>query len=80
MAVDGSLLQCGQLNCGGKKPRDIAIDPSGGYLLVANQGSDEICLFELDLRSGMPLAVPVKISIPSPACIVYVPDRPNLSV
>lgn len=83
MAVDvgdGGMLPCGHLDCGGQKPRDITIDPSGRYLLVANQGSDEICLFELDPHSGMPRAIPGKVNVSSPACIVCMPYRPALFV
>jgi 6-phosphogluconolactonase len=39
---DGSLVRLAIRPCGGRCPRDIAIAPSGRFLLVANQESDEV--------------------------------------
>lgn len=71
VASNGDLDLCGQFDCGGRQPRDIAIDPSGRWLVVANQGSDCLCLFQLDQRNGAPERTGGAISVTSPACILY---------
>ncbi len=73
MAVteDGSLLLRGQFDCGGVHPRDISIDPSGQWLIVANQKSDGLCLFQLDPVSGTPERIPGTIAIAAPTCIMF---------
>ncbi|MNC84209.1 6-phosphogluconolactonase [compost metagenome] len=37
----------------GDHPREFTIDPSGKFLLVANQKSNEIVVIRRDPRSGM---------------------------
>lgn len=37
---------------GGKIPRDFIITPDGRFLLAANQDSDNVCVFEINDRSG----------------------------
>lgn len=39
----------------GKTPRDFAVDPTGNWLLVANQDTDSIVPFRLDDESGLPV-------------------------
>jgi 6-phosphogluconolactonase len=36
----------------GKIPRSIAIDPTGAYLFVANQETDNIVQFRIDQKTG----------------------------
>ena len=38
----GKLTPAGHQLTGGKTPRNFAIDPTGRYLLAANQGSDTV--------------------------------------
>lgn len=44
---DGGLALTGRCGCGGKTPRNFAIDSSGGYLLSGNQDSDNITVFRI---------------------------------
>lgn len=44
---DGSLTAAGHVPCGGRTPRNFAIDPSGRYLLSGNQDSDCIAVFAI---------------------------------
>src|SRR5690606_39567999 len=37
----------------GKSPRNFMIHPSGKFILVANQESDEVVIFHLDQQTGM---------------------------
>jgi len=55
-AVDddsGKLMKVQQRSVEGDHPREFAIDPSGKFLLVANQKSNEIVVIRRDPRSGM---------------------------
>jgi 6-phosphogluconolactonase len=54
------------IDSGGKTPRDFNIDPSGAFLVVANQGSDSVCLIR---RSDG--AILDTLSVGSPACIIF---------
>ncbi|MFY9961234.1 lactonase family protein [Pseudomonas sp.] len=55
-AVDedsGKLMQVQRRSVEGDHPREFVIDPSGKFLLVANQKSNEIVVMRRDPRSGM---------------------------
>lgn len=70
---DGRLIYKASYATEGKGPRDFAIDPTGNYLLVANQYSNNITVFKRDLISGKLSLLPHTISICSPVNIVFVP-------
>jgi len=62
----GKLLWKGQQSAGGKTPRNFMIDPSGNFLLVANQDSDNIVLFKRNQTTGAikPTGEQIKVSMP----------------
>ncbi len=68
---NGNLTLLGTVSSGGKTPRNFAIDPSGSFLLVANQNSNNILIFSIDKTSGMLTQVGNSISVPSPVCIKF---------
>jgi 6-phosphogluconolactonase len=45
---DGYLTNIDCFKCGGEQPRDMTVDPSGRWLLFANQDSDCITVFPLN--------------------------------
>jgi 6-phosphogluconolactonase len=56
---------------GGRTPRNFALDPSGEWLLAANQDSDTIVAMRRDSRTGG-LSDPEKVfDIPSAVCLVF---------
>ena len=55
----------------GKNPRDFAIDPSGNYLVVANQGSDNMFVFKIDQNTGKLQQTGIKIDIGNPVCLKF---------
>jgi 6-phosphogluconolactonase len=57
----------------GKGPRDFIIDPSGKYLIVANQNSDTIYVYKRDVTSGRLSYIVSKLSIGNPVCLKMVP-------
>ncbi|NBK42232.1 3-carboxymuconate cyclase, partial [Pseudomonas soli] len=49
---DGQLRLVQRRSVEGDHPREFALDPSGNYLLVANQKSNQIVVMRRDPRSG----------------------------
>ncbi|MCL2878607.1 MAG: lactonase family protein [Treponema sp.] len=70
-AVDkAGLLQLeAVIPTGGKNPRDFAIDSSGQFLLVCNQDSDTLVVFEIDPVHGT-LFRKWEYPVPSGVCVV----------
>jgi len=66
---DGSLAPAGTVPCGGKTPRNFAIDPSGRWLLIGNQDSDRITVFAIE-QDGQ-LRQVSELSVPTPVCIRF---------
>jgi len=68
----GKLTLVRRSSCGGEVPRHLALDPSGRWLLIANQQSDNIAVFEIHPETGMVSDEPAKnypISIPQ--CLLF---------
>ncbi|MBB6129916.1 lactonase family protein [Mucilaginibacter lappiensis] len=59
----------------GKNPRDFAIDPTGKFLLVANQNSDSIFVFRIDQTTGRISPTGFKLEIGNPVCLKFVPSE-----
>jgi 6-phosphogluconolactonase (cycloisomerase 2 family) len=51
-------------------PRFFAFGPDGKFLYVANQGGHSIVTCKVG-RDGRLSPSPVKVNVPSPACIVF---------
>jgi len=56
----------------GKGPRDFIIDPSGKYLIVANQNSDTIYVYKRDVTTGKLSYIVSKLNIGNPVCLKMV--------
>ena len=69
---DGRLTLMERTSCGGKTPRHIALDPSERWLLVANQDTDAISVFERDGKTGKLAKDGKNFPISKPQCIVFV--------
>ena len=68
---DGLLSLAGHTSCGGDWPRNFIIDPSGRFLLVGNQKSDEISVFKIDKASGLPKEPAKNFKSVAPACLKF---------
>ncbi len=66
----GLLTLIGHEPSGGKTPRNFIIDPSGKYLLVANQDSDNIVIFSI-LPDGKLISLPIQLNVPKPVCLKF---------
>ena len=53
----------------GKHPRNFAIDPSGNFLLVANQFTDNIVIFRRNIKTGKLIKLPKEIYVDNPSSL-----------
>jgi len=70
---NGTLTFVSRTSSLGKGPRDFVIDPSGKFLVVANQNSDSIFVYRLDPATGKPTNVISHIEVGNPVCLKFVP-------
>jgi 6-phosphogluconolactonase len=70
--ADGRLTWLGHQETMGKKPRNFNFDPTGNYLLVANQDSDEIVIFKVNKQTGLLTDTGKRINTPNPVCIKWI--------
>jgi 6-phosphogluconolactonase len=66
---DGTLRALGHAGAGGKTPRHLEIDPAGGYLLAANQDSNQVRVFHVHPETGVLTPTGEAIEVASPACV-----------
>ena len=55
----------------GKGPRNFTIDPTGNFLLVGHQYTNDIVIFKIDKKTGSLTATGKKIELCSPVCLVF---------
>ena len=65
----GKLTLAGAQSTLGLTPRNFMIDPSGTFLIVANQNSDNIVIFKRDKQTGLLSDTGERIHVSSPVCV-----------
>ena len=55
----------------GSWPRNFSLDPTGRWLLVANQKSESVVVFARDLLSGRLTATRQRLELRAPACVRF---------
>ncbi|MFE3866688.1 lactonase family protein [Flavobacterium sp. LS2P90] len=68
---NGKLLLKGQASTLGKGPRNFAIDPSGKFLLVAHQYTNDVVIFKRNKTTGALADTGKRINLCSPVCLVF---------
>ncbi len=68
----GLLSLADHVSTEGKTPRNFNFDPTGEFLLAANQNSDEIVVFEVDKNTGFLKDSGNRIQIPKPVFIGWI--------
>jgi 6-phosphogluconolactonase len=68
---DGKLTLVDRMPCGGKVPRHLALDPSGRWLLLANQESDNISVLARDPKTGKLTDPGKSFPLSRPQCLVF---------
>lgn len=69
----GMLTPVEQVLSGGLSPRNFEIDPTGNFLLAANQLSNNIVIFRIDNSSGRLSPTGKQIEVEVPVCLKFVP-------
>jgi len=67
----GKLTNIGFQSTLGKTPRNFNFDPSGNFLLVANQDTDDIVIFKIDKKTGLLTDTGKKIEVGKPVCVKW---------
>ena len=70
---DGRLDPIERISTRGDWPRNFRLSPEGGFLLVANQRSDDVQVLAIDSDTGRLAPTGTSISVPNPMCIRFVP-------
>jgi 6-phosphogluconolactonase len=70
-AVKGTVTPVEEVSSRGLIPRAFGIDPTGSYIFVANQASDDIIPFLIDNRTGRLAPTRQIIRVNSPSCVVF---------
>jgi 6-phosphogluconolactonase len=66
---DGTLTALAFDSTLGKTPRNFIIDPTGNYVLVANQNSNNIVIFKRDNTTGALTPTGEEMKVPTPVCL-----------
>ncbi len=69
-ATTGLLTTVGYQSTLGMTPRNFCIDPTGGWLLAANQETSNIAIFKRDKTTGLLTPTGEEIKVPKPVCLI----------
>lgn len=67
----GHLSTVGYQPTGGEHPRNFVIDPSGQFLLAANEISGDIVVFRRNQKTGQLKDTGQKVRIKGPSCLIF---------
>ncbi len=68
---NGKLALVAHQSTLGKTPRNFNFDPTGNFLLVANQNSDEVVIFKIDKNTGLLTDTKNRIAVGKPVCLKW---------
>ncbi len=68
---NGKLELVQRISTLGKGPRNFAIDPTGNFLLVAHQYTNNVVIFKRDKSTGTLTDTGKKLELCSPVCLVF---------
>ena len=67
--ASGKLSLAGHQSTLGDTPRNFTLDPTGRYLLVANQATNNIFVFKRDPATGLLTRTGKEVRVPAPSCL-----------
>jgi 6-phosphogluconolactonase len=67
----GRLQAVQEIGAQGRGPRNLCIDPTGNYALVANENSNAVVIFKRDTETGMLADTGRTIEICAPVCLLF---------
>ena len=69
---NGKLTIVGHQSTLGQTPRNFNFDPSGNFLLVGNQNSDQVVIFKRDKITGLLTDTGKRIDVGKPVCLKWI--------
>jgi 6-phosphogluconolactonase len=69
----GTLTEMEQSPTGGIQPRSIALDPTGAYVLAANEATNSVVIYKRDPNTGKLSATGKKVVFETPVCLKFIP-------
>ncbi|MCJ8211396.1 lactonase family protein [Mucilaginibacter sp. RS28] len=69
----GQLTYLDRISTFGQGPRNFTIDPTGNFLLVGNQNSDNIVVYKRNQQTGKLTATNIRLNVGSPVCLKFAP-------
>ncbi len=70
-AKSGELKAVGHQSEGIKTPRNFAIEPTGQYMLVANQSGGNVIVFRINQTTGELIPTKSSVKVASPVCVRF---------
>ena len=67
--MSGKLTLVGHQSTFGDHPRNFAIDPTGNFLIVANQVTNNIMVFKRNTQTGLLTKIGKEVTVPNPSCL-----------
>jgi 6-phosphogluconolactonase len=67
----GTLEFAGVTPSGGKSPRYFGIDPTGAWIIAANQDSDNLTFFKVDASTGKLTPAGKTVHLSKPVCVKF---------
>lgn len=68
----GKLTVVGHQSTLGKTPRNFSIDPTGNFLLAANEESDNVVIFKINKKTGLLTDTGKRIQVSKPVCLKWI--------
>ena len=69
--TSGKLSPIGHTPTKGRAPRYFCLDPTGNFLLAANQDTNNVVVFRIDPSTGELRDTGVDVTVPTPVCILF---------
>jgi 6-phosphogluconolactonase len=73
--VKGTLKVIEHVPVKGKWPRHFAMDPTGSYLLVANERSNNLVVFGIDAQTGRLTPAGQEVGVSAPTFVMFMPVK-----
>lgn len=68
---DGKLSYAGRQSSDINTPRNFVIDPTGNFVLVANQNGNDVVIFRRDQKTGLLSDTGKRIQVDKPVCLKF---------
>ena len=68
---DGKLKHVATQSTFGKGPRNFVIDPTGNYVLIAHQYTNDVVIFKRNTKTGKLVDSGKRIQVGTPVCLVF---------